>query len=228
MANELLTGLVCVGLLNYHSVNDSMIQFLPGFILFVLLSAIAQIDWKHLIIPNSLVLTGILLGLTTKFLHGSGELTDGMIAGVISFTAVGAIRFAGNTLFRKETMGFGDVKLSGMLGLWLGIAGFGVAFWIASVMGAVYGITAGLIKVKGQPPRLKDTKYMVLETRPDSSLSLQQLTHGETILQAGQCGKWSTGSVRIPFGSFLAVSSGVTYFFLDDIQSIAEKIWMLY
>jgi len=50
------------------------------------------------------------------------------------------IGFLGEKAFRKEAMGFGDVKLLGMIGGYLGFTGALLTLLLASVLGAVIGL----------------------------------------------------------------------------------------
>ncbi len=67
--------------------------------------------------------------------------------------AVGAgvtygVGVAGKAVFRKEAMGFGDVKLMGMIGGILGWQGVLITFFTGSVIGAVVGV--GLMIIAGR------------------------------------------------------------------------------
>ena len=61
----------------------------------------------------------------------------GMLAGSVSVFMVGVF---GSKLFRKPAMGFGDVKLMGLLGAFTGWVGVLAGFFIACFLGALVGI----------------------------------------------------------------------------------------
>jgi leader peptidase (prepilin peptidase)/N-methyltransferase len=61
----------------------------------------------------------------------------GMLAGSGSIFLVGV---AGTTLFRKPAMGFGDVKLMGLLGGFAGWSGALAGFFVACLLGSIVGI----------------------------------------------------------------------------------------
>jgi leader peptidase (prepilin peptidase)/N-methyltransferase len=52
-----------------------------------------------------------------------------------------AVGVVGKAVFRKEAMGFGDVKLMGMIGGLLGWQVVIMTFFLGSVIGAVIGVT---------------------------------------------------------------------------------------
>ena len=75
-------------------------------------------------------------------LRGLLQALLGMIAGGGSVWAVG---FLGRIAFRKEAMGFGDVKYMAFLGGFLGATAILVTFVIAAIVGAVFGILAWVV-----------------------------------------------------------------------------------
>lgn len=80
--------------------------------------------------------------LANPHMQGLLQALLGMIAGGGSLWAVG---FLGKVAFRKEAMGFGDVKYMAFLGGFLGATAILVTFVIAAIVGAVFGILAFLV-----------------------------------------------------------------------------------
>ena len=118
-----------------------LIQFL---LLTPMLVSAFCIDYKLQIIPNRLTLTMFETGIVFSFLRGLNNLNVavemwlGMIFGAGIFII---LTFLGNIVFKKETMGFGDVKLMGALGLFFGwrniIAISILSFFIAAIFSLV-------------------------------------------------------------------------------------------
>lgn len=102
-------------------------------ITFCLYVAITIYDFRHKIIPDSMVYSGTLSAILFRFLVG-GTLHD-WLAGPILFCFFGALWL----LSRGRAMGFGDAKLALSVGLLLGVAqGFSaivLAFWIGAAFG---------------------------------------------------------------------------------------------
>ena len=69
----------------------------------------------------------------------------GMIAGAGLIYLLGV---AGKLVFKKEAMGFGDVKLMGMIGALLGIWFVILVFFIAPILGVVFGLV--VLATKGE------------------------------------------------------------------------------
>lgn len=118
-----------------------LIQFL---LLTPILISAFSIDYKLQIIPNRLTLTMFEIGIIFSFLRGLNNLNValemwlGMVLGATIFIV---LTILGNIVFKKETMGFGDVKLMGALGLFFGwrniIAISILSFFIAAIFSLV-------------------------------------------------------------------------------------------
>jgi leader peptidase (prepilin peptidase)/N-methyltransferase len=116
------------------------------------LVANAFIDIQHRILPNELTKSGMVVGcLFGLFVGTAGRLPIAGIGPGVSgllFSAVGlvvglaatwAIRFGARAVFREEALGFGDVKLMGMIGAFLGWEDALLTFFLGCVLGAVFG-----------------------------------------------------------------------------------------
>ena len=125
--------------------NMELIKYL---ILVPMLLLVFFIDIEHRIIPNRLNLTIFEIGLVVTFIYGISYVNKardyilGMLLGAGIFLA---ITFLGKIISGKESMGFGDVKFMGAIGLFYGINGIldislGAFFFgaIASIFILVY------------------------------------------------------------------------------------------
>ncbi len=128
---ELMTGLLCLGAV---LAGETTADVVLGIVLILLVVPIALIDLEHRIIPNRLTLLGAVLAIAIgTVLDPSGEparLIAGAAAG--GFLLIAALAYPGG-------MGMGDVKLAGMMGLFLGSA-VAPALLIALVTGTVVGV----------------------------------------------------------------------------------------
>jgi len=75
--------------------------------------------------------------LTTPAVHSFWAALAGMLAGSTLVFTVGLL---GTQVFRKPAMGFGDVKLMGLLGAFTGWAGVVAGFFLACFLGSAVGI----------------------------------------------------------------------------------------
>jgi leader peptidase (prepilin peptidase) / N-methyltransferase len=112
-----------------------------GLALVLILVPVTLIDLDHRIIPNKLMLIGTVVSLALVLLTHPSSLTEHLIAAGAAggFLLVAALAYPGG-------MGMGDVKLAGVLGLFLGRA-VGPAMLVALVSGTVVG--AVIIARKG-------------------------------------------------------------------------------
>jgi leader peptidase (prepilin peptidase)/N-methyltransferase len=127
---EALTGVLCVGVVLAHR---SSVGIALGICLVLLVVPAALIDLEHRIIPNRITGPGAVLALAIGLaLDPSGEPTRLIAAACAGgFLLLAALAYPGG-------MGMGDVKLAGMMGLFLGTA-VGPAILVALLSGTLLG-----------------------------------------------------------------------------------------
>jgi leader peptidase (prepilin peptidase)/N-methyltransferase len=127
---EALTAALCVGaVLAHHTATGIALSI--ALILIVVPAAL--IDLEHRIIPNRLTMLGAVLAIVLgTALDPAGE-PERLIAGAAAagFLLLAALAYPGG-------MGIGDVKLAGVMGLFLGIA-VAPAILLALFAGVLYG-----------------------------------------------------------------------------------------
>jgi leader peptidase (prepilin peptidase)/N-methyltransferase len=128
---EAITGLLFVAVLLVKGVS---VEALPGLALVVILVPTALIDLEHRIIPDALMAIGAVVGLALVFVADPGHVGTHLIA-----AAAAAGFFFVVVLVYPRGMGMGDVKLAGLLGLYLG-ASVAPALLVALVTGTVVGV----------------------------------------------------------------------------------------
>lgn len=123
--------------------GTSDINTIKYMVLTPLIVSAFYIDYKKQIIPNRLTLTIFESGMIFTFLQGISNLNvavsmfQGMIIGCLIFLI---LTILGGIVFGKETMGFGDVKMMGALGLYLGFQGIIAVAVLAFLIAAVFSI----------------------------------------------------------------------------------------
>ncbi len=144
---EALTGFLSTVLFIRYGLT---FQYFVYLLFSAVLIVISVIDLHHKIIPDILSLPGIVLGWAAAFVPGSGvswsDSLIGIIAGGGSLYLVAIIyeRITG-----REGMGGGDIKLLAMIGAWMGWRQLHVIVFLASLTGAIVGISFLLIARKG-------------------------------------------------------------------------------
>jgi leader peptidase (prepilin peptidase)/N-methyltransferase len=105
------------------------------------------IDLEHYIIPDEITIGGVVVGFVASIivpsLHGETFLFlsayKSLLGILIGSALVLWIAIFGELIFKKEAMGFGDVKLTAMIGAFLGWQGAVFALAVSSMIGAVVG-----------------------------------------------------------------------------------------
>lgn len=145
----IINALIYVGILYYYGINDiRTYEYL--FLTPILISAF-YIDYKSQIIPNRLTLTLLEIGLIFTFINGVSNLNVaidrimGFFVGIVIFLI---ITFLGKLFSGKEAVGFGDVKLISVLGLFFGWRNIIAISIISFLIAAIVSIVLLLVKRK--------------------------------------------------------------------------------
>lgn len=121
--------------------HDDTLRMVLGLVLVTFLVPIAVIDLDHRRIPNVLTAPAAVLAIVLGAVLDPSFLPEQLIAG-----AGALLFFYLPALIHQKGMGMGDVKLAGVLGLYLGRA-VAPAIMIGLVLGVVVG--AAIIAAKG-------------------------------------------------------------------------------
>ncbi|MCK5384000.1 MAG: prepilin peptidase [Alphaproteobacteria bacterium] len=127
-----LVELTCMGLcLVAYSVYDLSIPGIFVYAAMPFLLALFLIDFKHMILPNQLILVLFFLGIlrllyfwgADGFFYETGMdiLINYVLASFVFALLSWGIGALTSKLLKKESLGFGDVKFFGLAGLWLGL-----------------------------------------------------------------------------------------------------------
>jgi leader peptidase (prepilin peptidase)/N-methyltransferase len=144
---EILTG-VLFFLIYYFFKNESLITL---FYYFSTLSGFIVIffsDLKYGIIPDKIVVPLSILSILYILFIKSELLLPNLISGVGAFLFFIIVSYTFFFLTKKESMGGGDIKLSLLLGLFLGFPGIIVSLYLAFLTGAFISIILILWKKK--------------------------------------------------------------------------------
>lgn len=112
---EVITGIL-------FSLSYYCFSFTPSFFLALILSSLFSIilasDLHYYIIPDEVLITsGVLLTIVQLFRLGIKETAFYLLNGVFLFGIMYLIMLLGNKLFKKESLGGGDIKLMFLVGL---------------------------------------------------------------------------------------------------------------
>lgn len=136
-----------------------LILYKPGYAVAALaacwlLLEMAIADVKYRIIPDQLVLLLLVTGLGFIPFHRGGPI-DGLWGALIGFGVMLLIGILGKLLYKKESLGGGDIKLFGALGLATGVDGIIIIFILTTLLSAahtVYLLLRKKIKITDHRP----------------------------------------------------------------------------
>ncbi len=133
-----------IGILYFYGLSIDIVKFM--FLIPMLISAFA-IDYKLQIIPNRLTLSIFETGLIFTFLSalmntnaGMNIFINNMLGMIVGGGIFLIITLIGGLIAGKDAMGFGDVKLMGALGLFVGWVEIIMISVIAFLLAAIVSI----------------------------------------------------------------------------------------
>lgn len=161
---ELITGLFFISF--YHLFGASWLLLI--YVIFVCGLIVATfVDFNFRIIPDEISVGGIVVGLLVSFayplLHNQSSHLLGLYQSFLGVIIGGGVIWLtgifGDFVFKKETMGGGDVKLLAMIGAFLGWPMAILTFFIAPFFGSIIGI---IIKIRTKSSLIAYGPYLAL------------------------------------------------------------------
>ncbi len=113
---------------------------LATFALLAALVALTYIDLDHWLLPRSLTIPFIALGLGASFLEGGPGIGSSAMGAAAGFAAFAVVGYVAERILKKEALGGGDLWLFAMIGAWLGAKSLLPVALLASLQGAVIGM----------------------------------------------------------------------------------------
>jgi leader peptidase (prepilin peptidase)/N-methyltransferase len=130
---ELATGLLFMASYLIFGFN---IEFAISITFISMLLIVIISDYQTMIIPDSvLVVFSILLIIELFIKNGLDPVLHNIVSGCAAFIFMYLLKKLGDYLFKKESMGGGDIKLLGVIGLVLGTKMAIISVFLASFIG---------------------------------------------------------------------------------------------
>lgn len=155
---------ITVRMPQHPSLAGGAVELVAFVYLAAITIALALIDLDVFRLPNAIVLPSYLVG---GALLGVSALLDGEGTSALTALIGAASLFAFYFLIAfvyPAGMGFGDVKLAGVLGLFLGWVGWGalaVGAFTAFVLGGIFGVALLLVRRAGRKSRIPFGPWML-------------------------------------------------------------------
>lgn len=142
---ELMTGIVAVAILfMFGPTPEGIVYFI--FISSLLVITFIDIDYK--IIPDTITLPGIPIGLAASFVLPAMTFKSSLLGLLAGGGSLLLVAWSYSLITRKEGMGGGDIKLLGMIGTIVGWKGVIFTIFVASLAGTLVGMMVMLQKGK--------------------------------------------------------------------------------
>ena len=98
-------------------------------------------DFEYYYISDRVLITsGLLLIIVSFIFLDASEAIMKVTSGVIMFVVMYGIKIMGNLMFKRESLGDGDIKLMGIIGLSVGLLNSFVSLFFGALTGLIYPI----------------------------------------------------------------------------------------
>lgn len=134
---------IATGLLSAYTVwhFGATVQAAGALLLVWSLIALAAIDLDTQLLPDTITLPLLWLGLAFNLFTTYSELSTAVIGAMAGYLALWSVFWLFKLATGKEGMGYGDFKLLAALGAWLGWQMLPAIILLSSIVGAVVGVT---------------------------------------------------------------------------------------
>lgn len=134
---EIISAIMAI--LLFYRFNDPTTYLFYLALSFALLT-ISMIDVKYYRIPNKILLFLLIAGLTINLLYNIIAWDMAFLGMFGSGAFLFLLRFVGNRMLKKETLGMGDVKLGTVVGFYLGFTDFLTALLTGSLLAIIISV----------------------------------------------------------------------------------------
>jgi len=217
-AIELLTGVLF--LLCFWHAGGVNVALARDLVLVSLLVPLTFIDLDHWILPFSITLPGIGLGILLAVPDGWPAVLDSAIGAGLGFVVFLALEIIGEKIFKKEALGGGDKYLLALIGAFLSWRPLLGVIFLASLQGGVVGSVLLLVRGRAGPAPSEDPSE-AQTGGPESSSDA--VPHPAPLPPAGEGSEeddWEPGPTNIPFGPWLSLAALELLFFAPWIAKL--------
>ena len=163
-----------ISIVSLYIFRDNVASFIANSFLMILLIIAMFADIKACIIPDEVNIAGLVGGLIfvaynyfTKTIDPITHLKVGttlLIGGALGFTIFFLIGCLGYLVFKKEGMGGGDIKLMGVIGLFMGIPSIIQVFILSFFVAAIISVFLLITRLKKRDDYIPFGPFIVIAT----------------------------------------------------------------
>ena len=151
------------------------IETLSALALIWMLVALTGIDIDSQLLPDSITLPLLWLGLAVNLFAVWTPLSSAVIGAMLGYGSLWSVYWLFKLVTGKEGMGYGDFKLLGALGAWFGWQAVPLMILLSSFVGATLGIAILLSKRQGRDTPMPFGPYL-------AGAGLLTLFFGDTLI----------------------------------------------
>ncbi len=153
MCIELITGMGFGYIVSIYGMTFKMLMVCTFFGFAIVLT---MIDWDHMLLPTRIIYVGLGLGIIEQMVQGIfikqwTSLWEALIGGIVGYGLFALLYYGSRWLLKKEAMGYGDVRLVGMIGFFVGVEQIGLVILIGALLASSYGIVLLKIRKASEP-----------------------------------------------------------------------------
>ena len=135
---EIITALIWVICGLSFGVSNALAGAL---LLTAVLVTLTAIDLDHQLLPDSLTLPLLWIGLLLNMMGTFTSLESALLGAVFGYLSLWSVYWLFKIVTGKEGMGYGDFKLLAALGAWFGLGALPTIVLLSSLVGAALGLT---------------------------------------------------------------------------------------
>lgn len=148
--SELATGVLFLFSYLYFGISYN-------FFIMLILSSLCVIifvsDFKYMIILDSpLIVSGVLVLILKTVYYGYKTIIPTLVSGIITFLVMLLVSFIGKKMYKRDALGGGDIKLSFIIGMILGVQVAMVSLIFSTFLALPYALATIVLKKDSEVP----------------------------------------------------------------------------
>lgn len=148
--SELATGVLFLFSYLYFGISYN-------FFIMIILSSLCVIifvsDFKYMIILDSpLIVSGVLVIILKTVYYGYKAIIPTLVSGIITFLVMLLVGFIGKRMYKRDALGGGDIKLSFIIGMILGVQVAMVSLIFSTFLALPYALATIVLKKDSEVP----------------------------------------------------------------------------
>ncbi|VAW80725.1 Leader peptidase (Prepilin peptidase) / N-methyltransferase [hydrothermal vent metagenome] len=156
---ELLTGILSVVIAWHFGFGW---QTGAALLLTWALITLSMIDVDHQLLPDSITLPFLWLGLLLSLFPVFANMRESLVGAIAGYLTLWAVYQLFKLVTGKEGMGYGDFKLLALLGAWMGWQALPMIVLLSSAVGAVLGVAMILVQGRDRAQPIPFGPYLAI------------------------------------------------------------------